>query len=35
MFAMWDHNNEKVDEIIWKLVKPKYLKPFWQKEVEP
>lgn len=34
MFAMWDHNNEKVDEIIWKLIKPKYSKPFWQKDVE-
>lgn len=33
MFAMWDHNNEKVDDIIWKLVKPKYSKPFWQKEI--
>ena len=28
MFAMWDGNNEKVDEIIWKLVKPKFEKPF-------
>lgn len=28
MFAMWDGNNERVDEIIWKLVKPKYEKPF-------
>ena len=28
MFAMWNKNNEKVDEIIWKLVKPKYSKPF-------
>jgi RNA ligase len=35
MFAMWDGNNEKVDEIIWKLVKPQYSKPFWQKELEP
>jgi len=35
MFAMWDHNNEKVDDIIWKLMKPQYSKPFWQKEVEP
>ena len=34
MFAMWDHNNEKVDDIIWKLMKPKYSKPFWQKETE-
>ena len=34
MFAMWNKNNEKVDEIIWKLIKPKYSKPFWQKEVE-
>jgi hypothetical protein len=32
---MWDHNNEKVDDIIWKLTKPKYSKPFWQKEIEP
>jgi RNA ligase len=28
MFSMWDGNNEKVDEIIWKLVKPEYSKPF-------
>jgi len=28
LFSMWDNNNEKVDEIIWKLVKPKYSKPF-------
>jgi hypothetical protein len=35
MFAMWNGNNEKVDEIIWKIVKPQYSKPFWQKEVEP
>ena len=34
MFAMWDHNNEKVDDIIWKLVRPKYSKPFWQKEID-
>ena len=33
MFAMWDGNNEKVDDIIWKLIKPKYSKPFWQKEI--
>ena len=35
LFSMWDNNNEKVDEIIWKLVKPQYSKPFWQKELEP
>ncbi len=35
MFAMWENNNHKVDEIIWKLMKPKYSKPFWQKELEP
>lgn len=34
LFAMWDKNNDKVDEIIWKLVKPQYSKPFWQKEIE-
>jgi RNA ligase len=28
LFSMWDNNNEKVDEIIWKLIKPKYSKPF-------
>ena len=28
MFAMWENNNQRVDEIIWKLVKPKYEKPF-------
>ena len=28
MFAMWDNNNERVDDIIWKLVKPKYEKAF-------
>jgi len=32
---MWNHNNEKVDDIIWKLMKPQYSKPFWQKEIEP
>jgi RNA ligase len=34
MFAMWNHNNEKVDDIIWKIMKPKYSKPFWQKEYD-
>jgi RNA ligase len=34
-FAMWDGKNKKVDDIIWKLVKPKHQKPFWnQKETE-
>jgi RNA ligase len=32
MFSMWDGNNEKVDEIIWKLIKPKYTKPFKKDE---
>jgi RNA ligase len=32
MFAMWDNNNLKVDEIIWKLIKPKYSKPFKKDE---
>lgn len=32
MFAMWDKNNNKVDEIIWKLVKPQYSKPFKKDE---
>jgi RNA ligase len=28
LFAMWNGNNEKVDDIIWKIVKPEYSKPF-------
>ena len=32
MFAMWDGKRNKVDELIWKLIKPKFSKPFWQKE---
>jgi RNA ligase len=32
MFAMWDRNNNKVDEIIWKIIKPKYTKPFKKEE---
>jgi RNA ligase len=32
LFSMWDNNNEKVDEIIWKLIKPKYSKPFKKDE---
>jgi RNA ligase len=34
MFAMWDGKIDKADELIWKLIKPKYSKPFWQKETE-
>jgi hypothetical protein len=34
MFAIWDGNRNRVDEIIWKLIKPEYSKPFWQKETE-
>ena len=34
MFAMWDGKRDKADELIWKLIKPKYSKPFWQKEIE-
>jgi len=34
MFAMWDGKSDKVDELIWKLNKPKFSKPFWQKEIE-
>lgn len=32
MFAMWDNKEDKVNSIIWKLLKPKFSKPFWQKE---
>ena len=34
MFAIWDGNRDKIDEIVWKLIKPEYSKPFWQKETE-
>jgi RNA ligase len=34
MFAIWDGKRDKSDELIWKLIKPKYSKPFWQKETE-
>ena len=32
MFAMWNGNNEKVDDIIWKIIKPEYSKPFKKDE---
>ena len=32
LFSMWEKNNPKVDEIIWKLVKPTYSKPFKKDE---
>jgi RNA ligase len=31
-FAMWDRKN--YDHITWKIIKPKYQKPFWNKEEE-
>lgn len=34
MFAIWDGKKDKIDELIWKLIKPKYSKPFWKKEIE-
>lgn len=34
MFAIWDGKKDKTDELIWKLIKPKYSKPFWKKEIE-
>jgi RNA ligase len=34
MFAIWDGNKKRIDEILWKLIKPEYSKPFWQKETE-
>jgi hypothetical protein len=27
-------DNKNYDEIIWKLIRPQYSKPFWQKEDE-
>ncbi len=32
MYAMWSGNRVKQTELIWKLLKPKYQKPFWNKE---
>ena len=32
LFSMLDNKN--YDEIIWKLIRPQYSKPFWQKEDE-
>jgi len=32
MFAMWNKNNETVDKIIWKTIRPKYTKPFKKDE---
>jgi RNA ligase len=34
MFAIWDGKKDKTNELIWKIIKPKYSKPFWQKETE-
>jgi RNA ligase len=34
MFAIWDGNRKRIDEILWRLIKPEYSKPFWQKETE-
>jgi len=33
LFRMFD--NKDYSDYIWKLVRPKYTKPFWQKENEP
>lgn len=32
MFALWDGNEPRVDQILWRLIRPKYQKPFWNKE---
>lgn len=32
MFALWDGNQSRVNEIIWNIIRPKYQKPFWNKE---
>jgi RNA ligase len=34
MFAIWDGNRNRIDDILWKLIKPEYSKPFWQKDTE-
>lgn len=31
LFAMWDKKMEMIPEIIWKLIKPEYERPFWDK----
>ena len=33
LFRMFD--NKDSSDYIWKLIRPKYSKPFWQKEIEP
>lgn len=33
LFRMFD--NKDSSDYIWKLIRPKYSKPFWQKELEP
>jgi RNA ligase len=33
LFRMFD--NKDYSDYIWKLIRPKYSKPFWQKEIEP
>jgi len=32
LFAMY--NGKPYKHIIWKMIRPKYQKPFWQKEVD-
>jgi RNA ligase len=32
-FAMWDRKD--YDHIVWKMIRPKYQKPFWNKEEIP
>jgi hypothetical protein len=35
MWAMWDGDHAKRDKVIWRKLKPKHQKPFWnQKETE-
>lgn len=34
LYSMWDNNYKMVDAIIWRMIKPKYEKPFWNKKEE-
>jgi hypothetical protein len=33
MWTIWDRKHDRKAEIIWKMIKPKFQKPFWTKEI--
>lgn len=34
LFAMWNNNESKIRDSIWKMIRPEYQKPFWNKNTE-